>query len=648
MDSLQWEIHRLGVENRHLREENPEVSRTLQQLEGAKREVAELTDRKSELERRLTETARAAEDAAERAQRAETRAEELETRRLGERTDGHGGEAEASLEIERLRADNERSLREVQQELAEQGTRLGEEERRNHAAREDLLLRTELERYRALDEQRQKWEARETRLIARLEAVEEELGALGDSTSRAADNEHLKEQLRSLASDLQAVQSLVSSLTEQNRELAREKKWLDLENRQVQESPGLAGCRQNQGEPVLAGCRQNQGEPVLAGCRQNQGEPVLARCRQNQGEPVAVLSGGMDGVCETHTRHETSGLRREQEEQQESCARRDLVTGGPSDSVLVPPCEISWRESRAGLESQAAPRSEALAVPVVGNGDGGRRSWERDGDSERGNIGASVPQPHLGTIPPWPPPGGAELMGRVTTAPCLGTGVRSDQWGGDRGQQNNECLPQLAELPDQMVSQVPITPTPYPPQPQVQGGHLEASLWLPQQRGVVRNTMGSHPVHTPPVGRVGQEYPILQAHSNSRMEGSEKGTPLSSGSAGGAVSEQLESDNQLQPDSNNEGVHPTSTLSRESNSAMGQGVRDSASSQPALGRDKEGDSGDTLSDTSSPTENGSSPSGSSGSEGVVAWKEKERRASREGTKVAGVDACVIVCLAECA
>ena len=40
--------------------------------------------------------------------------------------------------------------------------------------------------------------------------------------------------------------------------------------------------------------------------------------------------------------------------------------------------------------------------------------------------------------------------------------------------------------------------------------------------------MGSHPaVRTPPVGRVGQEYPILQTHSNSRMEGSEKGTPLS-------------------------------------------------------------------------------------------------------------------------
>ena len=36
--------------------------------------------------------------------------------------------------------------------------------------------------------------------------------------------------------------------------------------------------------------------------------------------------------------------------------------------------------------------------------------------------------------------------------PCLGTGVRSDQWGGDGGQQNNErCLPQLAELADQSM-----------------------------------------------------------------------------------------------------------------------------------------------------------------------------------------------------
>ena len=86
--------------------------------------------------------------------------------------------------------------------------------------------------------------------------------------------------------------------------------------------------------------------------------------------------------------------------------------------------------------------------------------------------------------------------------------------------------------------------------------------------------------------------------------------------------------NQLQPDSNNEGVHPTNILPRESDSAVGQGVRDSASSQPALGRDKEGDSGDTLSDT----ENGSSPSGSSGSEGRGGMEREREKSKPRGHK----------------
>ena len=85
-------------------------------------------------------------------------------------------------------------------------------------------------------------------------------------------------------------------------------------------------------------------------------------------------------------------------------------------------------------------------------------------------------------------------------------------------------------------------------------------------------------------------------------------------------------------DSNNEGVHLTSTLPRESNSAVGQGVGDPASSQPALGRDKEGDSGDTLSDTSPPTENGSSPSESSGSEGRGGVEREREKSKPRGHK----------------
>ena len=85
-------------------------------------------------------------------------------------------------------------------------------------------------------------------------------------------------------------------------------------------------------------------------------------------------------------------------------------------------------------------------------------------------------------------------------------------------------------------------------------------------------------------------------------------------------------------DSNNEGVHLTSNLPRESNSAVGQGVGDPASSQPALGRDKEGDFGDTFSDTSPPTENGRSPSGSSGSEGRGGVEREREKSKPRGHK----------------
>ena len=54
---------------------------------------------------------------------------------------------------------------------------------------------------------------------------------------------------------------------------------------------------------------------------------------------------------------------------------------------------------------------------------------------------------------------------------------------------------------------------------------------------------------------------------------------------------------------------------------VGQRVGDPASSQPALGRDKEGDSGDTLSDTSPPTE---------GRGGVEREREKSKPRGHKG------------------
>ena len=65
---------------------------------------------------------------------------------------------------------------------------------------------------------------------------------------------------------------------------------------------------------------------------------------------------------------------------------------------------------------------------------------------------------------------------------------------------------------------------------------------------------------------------------------------------------------------------------------VGQRVGDPASSQPALGRDKEGDSGDTLGDMSPPTENGSSPSGSRGSEGRGGVEREREKSKPRGHK----------------
>ena len=65
---------------------------------------------------------------------------------------------------------------------------------------------------------------------------------------------------------------------------------------------------------------------------------------------------------------------------------------------------------------------------------------------------------------------------------------------------------------------------------------------------------------------------------------------------------------------------------------MGQGIGDPASSQPALGRDKEGDFRDTLSDTSPPTENGRSSCGSSGSEGRGGVEKEREKSETRGHK----------------
>ena len=149
LDTLQWEVNQLEVENRRLREEHPEESRVLTleaELERSKNEAATLRDRVGECEREIesmsAETTAANEDQSELAGRPEAeRRTSDELREALARSEGRESELTEALEreeaeLERLRAD---------------------EERREEAR--------ELRYYRALETEREKWEAREKRVL---------------------------------------------------------------------------------------------------------------------------------------------------------------------------------------------------------------------------------------------------------------------------------------------------------------------------------------------------------------------------------------------------------------------------------------------------------------------------------------------------
>ena len=221
IDGLQWEVHRLGAENRKLREDNPGASERIDreaELEKTKYDVAELTNHVKVLERQLAEGTSTVEDAESRAERAEARAAELE--KLTEIADRSVAGTMSEEETTRLRAAvrvNEESLGEAQRELREWERRWSAQERQDQVAKEVLLQQAELSRYRAVEEERLKWEARESRLFTQLTATREELQTARTATADTEEYRRTEEQLQRLTDELHAVESLVRSVTEENR-----------------------------------------------------------------------------------------------------------------------------------------------------------------------------------------------------------------------------------------------------------------------------------------------------------------------------------------------------------------------------------------------------------------------------------------------
>ena len=209
--------------------------------------MAEMTERVRASEQRLAENAGAVEEAERRALDAEERASELETRlaeqQLATET-REGIEGDKQLQTDQRVAELESELRDSRESLTltEASARQVETEFRelhcsSKAEKEAVLQQAELSHYRAVEEERRKWEVRKKRLFDSLAGLEEELRtatAVGrrtqsdDAAALAAQLEAAEEQVRAKTSHLQSSEVL-------RQELARERDALRRENQELRE-----------------------------------------------------------------------------------------------------------------------------------------------------------------------------------------------------------------------------------------------------------------------------------------------------------------------------------------------------------------------------------------------------------------------------
>ena len=167
LDAVKADLHALQVENRRLKEDRPEQAALLQTetdltqtREDNVRVTQELTQLKTLYEQLLRGTQEAEAEATPMAERCATLEEEVRQLqgKLAEESEAHAEQKETGNS---LRGELENVVRRAE-ELDERCRQLELEERQR-------IRDAELEQYRAVDEERRKWEAR---LLRRLDELE--------------------------------------------------------------------------------------------------------------------------------------------------------------------------------------------------------------------------------------------------------------------------------------------------------------------------------------------------------------------------------------------------------------------------------------------------------------------------------------------
>ena len=237
MDNLQWEINRLDAENRRLRSENPDAS--------------DRVDRETELEQARTDVAASNERA---------RMYEEQVRKLREEIDGRNDDTEAhertARELEQTREElrtandavvNEREmaaglkeevdslqtqLMELRDEL-ENGESSVRKLRQERLRERDVAAKTaELDHYRALETERVKWEAREQRVVERMEIMRREFDKVGVHVGTDVLNDKLvaaESQLGAMSGEIESCKVVISQLEEDKLAQVQETEELQAE-----------------------------------------------------------------------------------------------------------------------------------------------------------------------------------------------------------------------------------------------------------------------------------------------------------------------------------------------------------------------------------------------------------------------------------
>ncbi len=226
MDSLQWEVNRLDAENQKLRSQDPDGSDRVdleaewkqaqddvgglteqlkncqQRVTHSEREVTEAQERAAEAQQQAAIDLQRATEAEQQCQKAEQRLTSLEqeTQQLQEAHHHMSEElGEANHRVEQGQAET-RGLRVelvgVEEDLAVAEERVGELSTTHEAEKQAMHQDAMISRYKALEEEQRKWEAREARLVGQLES--------GGNKSFDVEKAHLERELaeaRALISD---------------------------------------------------------------------------------------------------------------------------------------------------------------------------------------------------------------------------------------------------------------------------------------------------------------------------------------------------------------------------------------------------------------------------------------------------------------